>query len=94
MLTVTKAALERLSRKLARRKAADDVALRFKRAEGRWRLRIDRLRPGDASFSHEGRTVLLLDEFASEAMATMTLGIRKTETGPRLKLRRAASTAG
>jgi hypothetical protein len=88
MLTVTNAALERLSRKLARKKAATDMALRFKRTEGRWRLRLDRARPDDATFTHQGRKVLLLDEAASKAMTTMTLGVGDTEAEPRLRLRR------
>lgn len=88
MLTVTKPALERLSLKLASKKAADDMALRIKRAKDRWRLRLTRARPDDAAFTHEGRKVLLLDEAVSQAMTTLTLDVRQTETGPRLKLRR------
>lgn len=94
MLTVTTEALERLSRKLARKRAANDVALRFRRAEGRWRLRIDRMRPDDATFAHEGRNVLLLDEAASKAMTALTLMVRDTGAGPRLKLSRAAKAEG
>jgi hypothetical protein len=94
MLTVTIAALERLSQKLADKKAADDVALRFRRAAGRWRLRVDRARPHDATFAHEGRNVLLLDRATARAMTALTLMVRATEAGPRLKLRRNAHTEG
>ncbi|MCK6486009.1 MAG: hypothetical protein HUU22_07455 [Phycisphaerae bacterium] len=88
MLTVTAAALERLSQKLARRKAADDVSLRFRRVAGRWRLRRSRVRPDDATFSHKGRKVLLLDEATAKAMAALTLVVTDTEAGERLKLRK------
>jgi hypothetical protein len=90
MLTVTKPALNRLSRRLARKEAAEGVALRFTRREGGWKLGPDSARPGDVTFAHDGRNVLLLDESAAKAMANMTLGVRKTDAGPRLRLRRVA----
>ncbi|TWT45301.1 hypothetical protein RAS1_17240 [Phycisphaerae bacterium RAS1] len=94
MLTVTNAALERLLGKLSRRKAAENVVLRLKQAAGRWRLRFDRVLPDDAAFAIDGRKVLVLDGAAVEATSSMTLGVRTTKTGPRLKLRRAGKTGG
>ncbi len=91
MLTVTKSALGRLSDRLSRREAADDVALRFTRLDGRWKLGQDQVRPGDVKFAHDGRNVLLLDKAAAKAMAHMTLDVRQTDAGPRLRLRRAAA---
>ncbi len=91
MLNVTKPALDRLSDRLARGDAAGEVALRFARRDGRWKLGQDQERPGDVKFAHAGRNVLLLDESAAKAMANMTLDIRDTDAGPRLRLRRAAS---
>jgi hypothetical protein len=86
MLAVTKPALERLSRRLTRKGAADGMALRFKRREGGWTLCLDQESPGDTGFSHDGRTVLLLDADVSKAMADMTLDARKTGQRLRLKL--------
>ncbi len=91
MLNVTKSALDRLSDRLARREAAHDVALRFTRRDGRWKLGQDLERPGDVKFANEGRSVLLLDKSAAKAMAKMTLDVRDTDAGPRLRLRRAAA---
>ena len=91
MLNVTKSALDRLSRRLARKEAAADVALRFTRRDGGWKLGPDQARPRDVTFAHEGRNVLLLDETAAEAMANMTLDVRNTDAGPRLRLRRIVS---
>ena len=88
MLSVTKPALERLSRKLTRRGVAEGMALRFARQDGRWTLLLDRESAGDTPFSHEGRTVLLLDKAASEAMASMTLDARRAGGRSRLTLRR------
>jgi hypothetical protein len=91
MFTVTAAALDRLSSKLASKKANDGEAFRFTQRTGGWRLRLDRPRPADTAFSHDGRSVLLLDEAVAQAMAHMTLDARKTDSGPRLKLRRVTS---
>lgn len=92
MFTVTAGALGRLSRKLAGKKANDDQALRFTRRTGGWRLRLDCARPADTAFSHDGRSVLLLDAAVSQAMANMTLDVRSTDSGPRLRLRRITSS--
>lgn len=88
MLTVTPAALARLTRKLARRNCTEGEALRFMRGTGGWRLRPDRVRPTDMEFTHDGRSVLLLDAKVSKAMKDYTLDIRRTDDGPRLRLRR------
>ena len=91
MLTVTVAARNRLSRKLARKKPTDGAALRFTRMVGGWRLRLDRARPADTEFTHDGRSVLLLDVAVSQVMTNMTLDVRSTDSGPRLSLRKLTS---
>jgi hypothetical protein len=88
MLTVTTPALEQLSRRLARKGAADDTALRFTRRDGGWKLRLDQESAGDTAFTHDGRKVLLLAEPVSKAMANMTLDIRPDPQKPGLKLYR------
>lgn len=88
MLNVTSAARECLLSRLSRKKASEDVAMRFTRKEHGWRLRPDRVSPDDTAFTHEGRNVLLLDEAVSKAMSNMELDVRVTEGGPRLTLRR------
>ena len=92
MLTVTAAALDRLSRKLAGKEAKDDVAYRFTRRRSGWKLRLDLARPADTAFTHDGRSVLLLDTTVSQAMTSMTLDVRGTDSGPRLRLRRVTSS--
>jgi len=87
MLTVTSAALDRLSQKLMERDAADDQALRFTRKPTGWRLTLDRARPADTTVAHGRKNVLLLDAAVSQAMKDMTLDVRKAKSGPRLKLR-------
>ena len=90
MLTVTKTALNRLSRRLARQEAPADTALRFTRREGGWTLHLDRESAGDTAFAHDGRNVLLLDATVSHAMADMTLDTQKIGERSRLRLSRNA----
>ena len=92
MLLITTAALERLSRKLKRKKVDDDTSLRFRRADGQWQLRPDRERPHDETFAHEGRQVLVLDKISAEAMSAMVLTVKTTDSGPRLRLRKKAAS--
>lgn len=90
MLDVSKPALARLSYKLAHDDSGKDVALRFTPHENGWKLSPDRARFGDVTFTHGGRNVLLLDESVSQAMADLMLDLRRTDSGPRLRLRRRA----
>jgi hypothetical protein len=53
----------------------------------------DQARPGDVTFAHDGRNVLLLDDAVSQGMTDLTLDVRDTDAGPRLRLRRATSRA-
>ena len=87
MLTVTPAARERLARKLARKKAGEDEAMRATRRPGGWKLSVDRAHAADTVILHEGRIVLLLDEAASRAMTNATLDVQESDGRPRLKLR-------
>jgi hypothetical protein len=76
-----------LSHKLTIGKTPADMAMRFTRGNGGWRLRPDRRRPADTAFTYKGRPVLVLDEAVSEAMTDMTLDVKDTKAGPRLALR-------
>lgn len=86
MLNVTPAARERLTQKLANKKANEDEAMRFTRKPGGWKLSVDCARPADTAVIHEGRMVLLLDKVASKAMSKATLDVHDTNEGPRLRL--------
>ena len=90
MLNVTKPALNRLSRRLVHDEADYDIALRFTRRTGGWKLGPDQARPGDVTFAHDGRNVLLLDPTTAQDMANLRLDVRKTDAGARLRLRRIA----
>ena len=87
MLTVTLAARDRLTWKLAHKHAADDVSMRFTRQAGGWKLSLDHAGPADTAITHEGRNVLLLDKTVALAMKDKKLDVRNTDAGPRLTLR-------
>ena len=88
MLTVTKPALVRLSRRLDRKDAAEGMALRFKRRDGGWELMLDHESDGDTAFAHDGRKVLLLDDGVAKSMANLTLDAKRIGRGSGLKLSR------
>jgi hypothetical protein len=85
MLTVTETAAARLQQLL--RCSNDGAVVRIIRRERRLKLRKSRLREGDTQFSHGGQVVLVLGERASLALASRTLDVRQTESGPRLSLK-------
>jgi Fe-S cluster assembly iron-binding protein IscA len=83
MFTVTEAASARLAEILQQKDLPEEVAVRFVHEGGQIRLQSDNEQPGDTTFKHEGRTVLLLDTQVSELLANETLDIE----GPGLTLR-------
>jgi Fe-S cluster assembly iron-binding protein IscA len=87
MLTVTEAAGVYLTEILAEANAADDTAVRFVVQENKLAPYLDNARPGDATFDHEGRTILVLDEGISQTLANSTLDVKDTDTGVQLVLK-------
>ncbi len=86
MFTLTEAAGAFLAQKLDQSEAPEGVAARIV-IEGSGRvLKFDYVRPGDATFAHEGRTVLLLDQKASQSLADKTLDVEETEEGRKLRM--------
>ena len=89
MFIMTKAAGARLADRLAKQSAGEDVAMRFNRHRKRrgWTLRLDKPCTSDATFFHNGRIVLVLDERSSHSLRNRMLDVRETDEGPRLRLR-------
>ncbi len=84
MLTLTDAAGIRLAHMVRQRGLPVDVAIRFAYEGSGFTIRPDSERPGDTTFEHGGRTVLLLDEPISALLADETLDA----DGPTLTFRR------
>jgi hypothetical protein len=64
-----------------------DAVLRIIRDHDRLRLRVGVLSPGDQTFAHKGRVVLVLDQRVSKDLALRHLDLREASTGPRLRLK-------
>ncbi len=102
MFALSEAAAAFLSEELAEAEAPDDAVVRLlieeKPVDGRKQpspvegeeqrltLQVDKVRPGDATFDHGGRTVLVVNEQISELLADKTLDVKDTDEGPKLAL--------
>ena len=86
MLTMTEAAGAHLVDLLGEAEVPEDVAIRFVIESEELTLRLDKEQPGDESFNHEGKTVLLVDEEMSTMLSGKTLDIEPSDEGPKLTL--------
>lgn len=84
MLNLTPAAGGYLSQVLEEAKASPDTAVRLAVDGDGLESKLDVVRPGDTTYNHEGRKVLLLDTRASRVLADRTLDVQPTDEGPRL----------
>lgn len=84
MLTVTDSAGALLSDMLS--EAPDEAAVRFVPQGNGLAPKLDAERPGDATFTHDEKTVLVLDPQISELLADKTLDVQQTPQGPQLAL--------
>lgn len=87
MLTITEAATQHLATLLERAETPADLALRVIHDGHTLGLRPDNPRPGDTTFAHQSRTVLILDEEMSALLAERTLDVQQTAEGPQLAIR-------
>lgn len=87
MFTITNAAGEHLSTLLEDANASQEVAIRFVIEDSTLTPKMDNARPGDTTFEHEDRTVLVLDPEVSDSLGEATLDVQPTDDGPTLVLR-------
>jgi hypothetical protein len=66
--------------------AAEETAIRLVLDGNTLTPKLDNARPGDATFDHEGRMVLMLDAQLTQVLAESMLDVRVTEEGPVLVL--------
>ena len=86
MLTVSDTAGAHLAELLTSADAPEDRAVRFVIEKDGLALQLDNERPGDATFQHQERTVLLLDDEVSQLLTEKTLEIQQRDDGPHLVL--------
>jgi hypothetical protein len=88
MFTMTETAGEYLATVLDDANAAEETAIRLEIDGNTLTPKLDNARPGDATFDHEGRMVLVLDARVTQVLAESMLDVRATEEGEQLVLLR------
>lgn len=86
MFVMTSAAGGYLCTVLERANVPEETAIRFELEGNSLTSRLDEARPGDATFDHDGRKVLLMDDRVSELLSDSTLDVQPTPEGEKLVL--------
>ncbi len=86
MLTVTYTAGEHIAYMLCEHEARDDVVLRIKWMKGGVEMQPDKMRPGDETFDHNGKVVLVLDQQNSQLLGNKTIDLMTDDDGSYLIL--------
>gem|GEM_PF-818989 len=86
MFIVTEAAGGYLTAVLDNANASEETAIRLVLEGNTLTPQLDNTRPGDETFDHEGRMILMLDAQVSQVLDDSTLDIEATDEGPKLIL--------
>jgi hypothetical protein len=86
MLVLTESAGEFLCAVLDRANVSEDAAIRFEIEGDALVSKLDKPRPGDAAFDHNGRKVLVMDERVSQLLADTKLELQPGSEGEKLVL--------
>jgi hypothetical protein len=86
MLMMTPAAGGYLCDVLERAQAPQETAIRLEIEGNTLKSKLDQARPGDATYDHEGRPVLLLDDRVAQLLEGSTLDVEPTSQGGALIL--------
>lgn len=86
MLTVTESAGAHLTQMLEEVKAPDQAAVRLVAQDQGLTLKVDTESEGDTTFSHKGKTVLIVDAQVADSLADSTLGVAETQEGLQLTI--------
>ncbi|UCF34144.1 MAG: hypothetical protein JSV78_02325 [Phycisphaerales bacterium] len=87
MFSITDAAGAHLAKILEEETCPDDVAIRFVHEGQGIAMKLDGEREGDATFEHEGRTVLRLDQGLAQLLEHETLDVEPMPDGVRFTLK-------
>lgn len=87
MLAMTENAGEFLTQMLTEAEASEDVCVRIASKEGQLVLKFDKQGPDDAAYSHEGRTVLVVEEALAQDLQERQIAVEEKESGAHLVLK-------
>ena len=86
MVSVTYTAGEHLAYTLSEHQLPDDVVLRIIWTKGGVEMQPDKIRPGDETFDHNGKVVLVLDQQTSQLFGNKTIDLMTDDDGSHLIL--------
>lgn len=86
MLTVTPEACAHMADLIERNKIPEPQTIRLVPGQQGLGLTPDQPRPGDATFDHDGRTVLTMEQSLAEQLDGRTLDVDKADGQAQLKL--------
>ncbi len=86
MVTVTYTAGEHMAYTLSEHQVRDDVALRINWTKDGFEIQPDKIRPGDETFDHNGKVVLVLDQQTSQSLGNKTIDLTTDDDGSHLIL--------
>ncbi len=84
MVTVTYTAAERMAYMISEHQDHDDVVVRIKLTKGAVEMQPDKMRPGDESFDHNGKVVLVLYQQTSQLLGNKTIDLMTDDDGSHL----------
>ena len=84
MFVMTESAGEFLCAVLDRAQAPQEAAIRLELEGDALISKLDKPRPGDAAFDHDGRKVLVMDERVSQLLSGSKLELEPTSEGAKL----------
>ncbi len=86
MVTITYSATEHIAYTLSEQQVGDDVVLRIKVTKDDVEMQPDEIRPGDETFDHNGKVVLVLDQQTSQLLGNKTIDLTADDDGSHLIL--------
>ncbi len=87
MVTVTYSAAEHLAYTLSEHEVRDEVVLRIKFTKGGVEIQQDKMRPGDETFDHNGKVVMVLAQKTSQLLGNKTIDLTTDDGESRLILK-------
>ncbi len=84
MVTITYTAAEHIAYMLSEQQV--DAVLRIMVARGDVEMEPDQIRPGDETFDHDGKVVLVLDQQTSQLLGNKTIDLTADDDGSHLIL--------
>lgn len=87
MLNVSEAACAYLSMLLSKSDAPDDARIRIVIEGNKLSIKLDDEKPDDATFVHEGKTFLVMDEDISQILSSKTLDVEDSEEGLKITVK-------